>query len=221
MRFSLFSFATVVATSAAVLQLTQATPVKFRRAYPDDSAPDSCRPAALADIVVFGDDYVDNGNTYKLTQQSWPGRPYHHGRFSNGNVWPEYLAESKGYHHANYAYDGATSDDRLVQGYTGPDQDIPVPGFWQQIQLYYDSNQDKIDRKKLEETLFIINFQGYDYHYKQDLDIALVIQHYEQGLRWLIEMGAQHIYVVGGVDVTQTPYYQLAEYGKSKEELAV
>ncbi|KAF9165657.1 hypothetical protein DFQ26_009600, partial [Actinomortierella ambigua] len=89
MRFSLFSVATVVATSV-VIQAVQATPVKFRRAYPDDDSSTSCRAVNFTDIVVFGDSYADNGNTYKLTKQQWPGSKYYHGRFSNGYVWPEY-----------------------------------------------------------------------------------------------------------------------------------
>ncbi|KAF9971122.1 hypothetical protein BGZ73_005989 [Actinomortierella ambigua] len=218
MRFSLISLASVLAISAATIQTIEARTFKFRRAYPDDYSPKSCHPVKFTDFVVFGDSYADSGNTYKLTKKSWPGPKYYHGRFSNGYVWPEYVAEHKGYHHANYAYDGATSDNRLVQGYTGPKADIPVPGFWQQIQRYHEHYNDKHDSKKLEETLFVINFQGFDYHFKHDLDVDVVIKHYEQGLRWLIEMGAKHIYVVGGIDVTKTPYL-LTEHGEDREKV--
>ncbi|KAG0224133.1 hypothetical protein BGW42_005311 [Actinomortierella wolfii] len=213
MRFSLVSLASLAVISATTLQSVQAKPLRFRRDYYDDYKSSSCYPVKFTDLVVFGDSYIDNGNTYKLTHKQWPGPKYYHGRFSNGYVWPEYVAEHKGYHQANYGYDGATSDNRLVQGYTGPKADIPVPGFWQQIQRYYDNYKEKHDYKKLEKTLFVINFQGFDYHFKYDIDVAAVIKRYEQGIRRLIEIGAKHIYVIGGIDPSKTPYF----YEESKE----
>ncbi|KAG0265279.1 hypothetical protein DFQ27_000685, partial [Actinomortierella ambigua] len=44
-----------------------------------------------------------------------------------------------------------------------------------------------------------------------------VIERYEHGMRQLIEMGAKHIFVVGGVDVTKTPS-MLTEQGEEKDK---
>ena len=45
-------------------------------------------------MVVFGDSYSDNGNTYQISQDTYPkSPPYWKGRFSNGRVWTERLAQ--------------------------------------------------------------------------------------------------------------------------------
>jgi phospholipase/lecithinase/hemolysin len=48
-------------------------------------------------IFVFGDSLSDNGNTFAATQKALPpSPPYFEGRFSNGPVAVEYLADSLG-----------------------------------------------------------------------------------------------------------------------------
>jgi len=44
-------------------------------------------------MVVLGDSYSDTGNLISLTDGGIPPPPYFSGRFSNGKVWVEYLAE--------------------------------------------------------------------------------------------------------------------------------
>jgi len=44
-------------------------------------------------MVVLGDSYSDTGNLISLTCGALPAPPYFFGRFSNGKVWFEYLAE--------------------------------------------------------------------------------------------------------------------------------
>ncbi|KAG0234317.1 hypothetical protein BGW42_006709 [Actinomortierella wolfii] len=208
MRYSLVSLASLAVISAATLQAAKAEPVEFRRHESDHHKSSSCHLVKFTDMVVFGDSYADSGNTYKLTHHEWPGSPYYHGHFSNGRMWPEYVAEHKGYHQSNYAYFGATLDNRLVQGYADSHSKYPVPGFWQQVERYHDKHMDRHDHKKLEKTLFVIDFKGYDYYYKPNLEVDVVVKHYELGIRRLIEIGAKHIYVIGGIDVSKTPYYR-------------
>lgn len=51
-------------------------------------------PCSSDDMVVFGDSYSDTGNLFALTEGELPpGPPYTDGRFTNGNVWVEYLAD--------------------------------------------------------------------------------------------------------------------------------
>jgi phospholipase/lecithinase/hemolysin len=75
------------------------------------------------DIYVFGDSFSDTGNAFNATNRTFPPSPkYFDGRFSNGQVWVEYLAQDLGLSfnpRANFAFGGAT---------TGVDN-ISVPEF--------------------------------------------------------------------------------------------
>ncbi len=46
------------------------------------------------DVVVFGDSLSDNGNAFELS--GFPPPPYWEGRFSNGRIWVEQLANQLG-----------------------------------------------------------------------------------------------------------------------------
>lgn len=78
-------------------------------------------PAALAipypQIYFLGDSLTDTGNVSLLTSGTVPGVDYDQGRFSNGPVWSELLAQSLGLSITpsiaggnNYAYGGARTD---------------------------------------------------------------------------------------------------------------
>ena len=47
----------------------------------------------ISTVVVFGDSLSDKGNIYEYTKHRMPAAPgYYQGRFSNGPIWPELLA---------------------------------------------------------------------------------------------------------------------------------
>src|SRR4051794_6489859 len=52
------------------------------------------RAGGITGIVSFGDSLTDTGNLYAATGQ--PPAPYDMGRFSNGPLWVEYLANQLG-----------------------------------------------------------------------------------------------------------------------------
>jgi phospholipase/lecithinase/hemolysin len=92
----------------------------------------------ISGIVSFGDSLTDTGNLYTATGQ--PAAPYYDGRFSNGSVWVEYLANQLGVAAptasllggTNYAWAGAATGD-------GVNADgIPNTGL--QISTYLASN---------------------------------------------------------------------------------
>ena len=43
-------------------------------------------------MFVFGDSLSDNGNVYDATSGIIPATPYADGRFSNGRIYAEYMA---------------------------------------------------------------------------------------------------------------------------------
>ena len=72
-------------------------------------------------LVVFGDSLSDTGNVFAVTHGAVPpSAAYYAGRFSNGPVWPEYLAASLSLPLENFAYGGAQTDRRnLFDGLFG------------------------------------------------------------------------------------------------------
>ncbi|KAJ3299863.1 hypothetical protein HK104_006410 [Borealophlyctis nickersoniae] len=62
------------------------------------------------------------------------------GRFSNGPIWAEYLAASTQSILIDYAHGGATINNSVVQGYTGPHNDVPVMSLLDQIRKHLDSS---------------------------------------------------------------------------------
>lgn len=59
-------------------------------------------------LVIFGDSLTDTGRL-KQRLRIFPANPYWIGRFSNGPVWPEYLAMSTGLGVQNHSYGGASA----------------------------------------------------------------------------------------------------------------
>src|SRR5262252_2495961 len=94
---------------------------------------------AFSRIVVFGDSLPDTGNFYRLTGNQVPPSPYFDGRFSNGQLWIEYLAEDLGMQllpEDNYAVAGATTGhDNSNNGLLG----LQYPGLQDQIAEFMSS----------------------------------------------------------------------------------
>lgn len=63
--------------------------------------------AAFSQVIAFGDSLSDTGNLYKLTSGLYPSAPYDNGRFSNGELAVEAMADALGLHVTSYAVAGA------------------------------------------------------------------------------------------------------------------
>ncbi|KAK9766710.1 hypothetical protein K7432_004017 [Basidiobolus ranarum] len=116
-------------------------------------------------IVVFGDSYSDTGNVFKLTNKTYPPPYYYDGHFSNGRMWPEYLQEITHWKVINYAYGGATVNNKVIQGYTGPGNDIPVPSITDQIETHKNFLTSNPNESNPSSTLYVIEPAGNDYFY--------------------------------------------------------
>ncbi|EFQ27300.1 GDSL-like Lipase/Acylhydrolase [Colletotrichum graminicola] len=94
-------------------------------------------PPRFSSIVVFGDSFSDNGNgSARVSNSSWPTDSYYNGRFSDGIVWPEYVAGNLSIPLYDYAVGGATTSNILVQGYTGAGGTIAVPSVDDQVATF-------------------------------------------------------------------------------------
>lgn len=75
--------------------------------------------ARVRQLIVFGDSYSDNGNTYRASQETYPGAAYSLGRFTNGPTWSEDLAAKLGIdrtdsrYFRNFAYGSAKIAGRV------------------------------------------------------------------------------------------------------------
>ena len=105
--------ATISAIAAALFQLSNAA-----------------RTQNVAQIYVFGDSLSDPGNVFKASQGQFPpSPPYFRGRYADGLIWTEYLAQQLKLNanpDTNFAYGGAT---------TGNSQQVPL-GLLAQIDRY-------------------------------------------------------------------------------------
>lgn len=108
-------------------------------------------PVNFDAMYVFGDSISDNGNDFQLFSDTFPfpdPANYFNGRFSNGQVWVEYLAEDLGLNlqaseggfnlangeSVNFAYGGATTGTgafQLIPGF-GPG----IPNMLSQLDQY-------------------------------------------------------------------------------------
>lgn len=154
-------------------------------------------------IVSFGDSNTDSGNVYRLTNQKWPlVPPYYQGRFSNGLVWIERLGVSD---IQNYAYGGATSDNKFIQGYTASDT-VPVPGVRQQISIYF--NQTNGIQKNFARRLYVIWVGGNDYYFNSTLPPAKVSASILNAVKDLLNIGVKHLLVLNQSPMENIPFVQ-------------
>ncbi|RKP27176.1 GDSL-like Lipase/Acylhydrolase-domain-containing protein [Syncephalis pseudoplumigaleata] len=122
-------------------------------------------------MVVFGDSMSDNGNFFRRSLNFYPPNYcYFSGRFSNGPVWVDRLAELiDGLEVENYAYGGAVSSESLLPTKIPLAKDI-IPSVTDQVnQLYLSAlpepgadNSTKAEAHA-NDTLYVIWAGGNDY----------------------------------------------------------
>jgi phospholipase/lecithinase/hemolysin len=150
--------------------------------------------AALASnfdtLVVFGDSLSDNGNLFKMDPTQVNSQDYYQGRFSNGPVWVEYLAEEDFLDCSlvDNAYGGATTDS------------ASPPGLISQVSAYTGS-------AILEDnTLFAIWIGANDF-LNGSVDYATSAATVGTALETLATFGAEHILILNLPDLGSTPRY--------------
>ncbi|KNE69738.1 hypothetical protein AMAG_14280 [Allomyces macrogynus ATCC 38327] len=163
-------------------------------------------------VVSFGSSSTDTGNVYALTKGAWPRPAYFNGRFSNGPTWVEYLVPLVGAHELrDFAYGGATTDNTLVQGWTGAEGDVAVPSVMDQIRMFAsEEGKEKVGR-----TLYAVWVGNNDFYYTNaTVDPDLVTDNILRAVQTLDELHAvndltpnHHTLVMGMVNWDHTPYF--------------
>lgn len=183
-------------------------------------------PLALADgpyssVIAFGDSLSDNGNYYRLIDRltplvpgdGLPPPPYFIGRFSNGPVMVERLAQELGVPLQDHAVAGAKTGPDLTPANQGGPRDHADPravgnGVVAQVQRVV-KHQWFLDR----DALYVVWAGPNDLFAISDLTDSKLVQatvsnavrNLSRAIRMLARHGARHILVPGLPDLGLTP----------------
>ncbi|BAZ13669.1 GDSL family lipase [Calothrix sp. NIES-4071] len=145
-------------------------------------------------IYVFGDSLSDTGNMYRTTNRNYPPNPpYFQGRYSNGQVWVEYLGSKLALNtkdSANFAFGGAM---------TGKVSNNGIPGLLGQVE-----NFTKNQLSGNDSGLYVIWAGANDYIYGV-ADSTTPVINITQAIESLLNAGAKKILVVDLPDLGNLP----------------
>lgn len=171
------------------------------------SEPGHAAPSAFQRCYVFGDSLSDTGNFHALTG-GYPPAPYFNGRFSNGPLWIERLAETLRVEVQpgdNYAVGGATTGrENGNDGLFG----LTFPGLHDQIDAF-EARSGGDDHSR---SLFVVWAGANDFFVALQNGtppgqlIGEGVANTVQAIVRLRQSGARHILVLNVPDLGLTPY---------------
>jgi len=153
----------------------------------------SAKTQNISQIYVFGDSLSDPGNVFKASHgQVPPSPPYFRGRYADGLVWTEYLAQQlklNANSNTNFAYGGAT---------TGNSQQVPL-GLLAQIERYQASHSSARN-----DALYII-WAGANDYLGGGNDTDRPVNNSVEAVKSLVQIGAKNILVVNLPNLGKLP----------------
>lgn len=146
----------------------------------------------IDELYVFGDSLSDTGTIYRATGGLYPPSPYFQGRYSNGQVWVEYLAKQLNLlpRTSNFAYGGAT---------TGSQANALVPSLLAQVESFTRNHSTSNSK-----ALYIVWAGANDYLQgitKPEMPVGNITQ----ALTTLNRVGAKRFLVANLPDLGQIP----------------
>jgi phospholipase/lecithinase/hemolysin len=152
------------------------------------------QPEPINELYVFGDSLSDVGMVFRATGGMYPANPtYFQGRYSNGRVWVEYLADRldlSSRQTNNFAYGGAT---------TGSEGNSLVPGLLKQVQSFTQTHQQTNPN-----ALYVLWAGANDY--LQGVSRATVpVENVTKAIASLAGVGAKKILVANLPDLGRLP----------------
>jgi thermolabile hemolysin len=145
--------------------------------------------ATFDEIVIFGDSLSDNGNLVFIENQPEPDPElYYQGRFSNGPVWVEYLADTR---HLNTSLTDRAIGGAQSGGFIGLNVQIPV----------YVTTADSPPTPN---TLFSIWIGGNDF-LNGNGDYQAAVANINEAMEELVQFGAKHLLVLNLPDLGAIP----------------
>ena len=176
----------------------------------------------ISGVYTFGDSLSDPGNLYNLTEETVPQTPPYAQRFSNGEVWVEYLAADLGLTPTpftevnpldppsdgiNFAIGGASTGGSNTGIADSPTGVLSQIGIFQDLQALQPNS---------EAALYVYlaganDFAGGDAA-PPATDIAEPIGNVETAVRTLFDLGAQNFLVSNLPDLAFTPLFLDSEF---------
>jgi phospholipase/lecithinase/hemolysin len=152
------------------------------------------QPEPINELYVFGDSLSDVGTVFRATGGTYPPSPtYFQGRYSNGRVWAEYLADRlhlSSRQTNNFACGGAT---------TGSERNTLVPSLLTQVQSFTQTHQQTNPN-----GLYVLWAGANDY--LQGVSSATVpVENVTGAITSLAGVGAKKILVANLPDLGQLP----------------
>lgn len=148
----------------------------------------------IRSLVVFGDSLSDTGTVFRATGGMYPSRStYFNGRYSNGRVWVEYLADRLSISASqieNFACGGATSSSSFTN---------LIPGLLAQVQAYLQSHLQLNSS-----ALFVLWAGGNDY-LQGATNAAVPVKNLTSAIELLASAGAIKILIANQPDLGQLP----------------
>lgn len=150
--------------------------------------------APISKLFVFGDSLSDMGTVFRATGGLYPPNPpYFQGRYSNGRVWVEYLAERLHLTAAqinNVACGGATTE---------PNVNNLVPGALLQVQSFLKG------QPQLDQTGLYVLWAGANDYLQGANDAAIPVKNSVDAITALANAGAERILVANLPNLGQLP----------------
>lgn len=148
----------------------------------------------IDELIVFGDSLSDTGTVFRATNGLYPpDPPYFQGRYSNGRVWVEYLADRLGLSANqinNFACGGATS---------GSYSNGLVPGLLSQVQSFTRTHS------QINSTSLYVLWAGANDYLQGTNDATVPVKNVMDAIGSLSGGGAKRILVANLPNLGQLP----------------
>src|ERR687886_241969 len=149
---------------------------------------------SINELYVFGDSLSDMGTVFRMTGGTYPPHPtYYQGRYSNGRVWVEYLADRlklPSDRVTNFAYGGAT---------TGSSSSSLVPGLLTQVQSFTQAHQ-----RTNPDALYVL-WAGANDYLQGASSATIPVENVTGAIASLAGVGAKKLLVANLPDLGQLP----------------
>ena len=182
-------------------------------AIPSAAIPAAAIPVAantFSQLITFGDSLVDNGNTFN--RAGIPPAPYFDGRYSNGLLWNEYVADDLDIPLTNLGFAGATSGE-IGGAVVSEEQTETVPGLLAQVAGYTATGEVDPD------ALYVLWGGAVDYLFLEVVEPSGPVSNMTAAVNQLRAAGAQHFLLLNLPDLGSLPLAETLELPSEGKDL--